>query len=60
MTDKPKIPTREEFHRYWCGYIYPSDFCTDFPPIDGYNSSKIISSIIWTKQNQNRTVYRFS
>lgn len=40
------IPTREEFHRYYIGAIYESDFCTYAP--SEHNIDRIQSSINFT------------
>lgn len=49
-TRKPRIPTREEFHKYAMPKLCESDFCTDYPPkVPGGLTNRIASSMRWTE-----------
>ncbi len=45
--DKYKIPSRSEFHRYYCGLITELDFCTEVP--SSHMVDKIANAIEWSK-----------
>lgn len=51
--ERYKIPTRDEFHRYYGGVLTNEDFCTDHPT--GYMVDKIANAINWTKKNVRNT-----
>ena len=44
--DTLRIPSREEFHRYYGGNVHESEFCTCYPVTFGINNGSVIAGKI--------------
>jgi len=47
--DKYQIPSRSEFHRYYCGLITELDFCTEVPST--HMVDKIANAVEWSEKH---------
>lgn len=49
--DTPRIPSREEFHRYASNLLTTTDFETVRRVCEGYQINRVASALNWTLEN---------
>lgn len=55
--DTLRIPSREEFHRYYGGNVHESEFCTCYPVSFGINNGSVIAGKIASDLHRERKLY---
>lgn len=55
--DTLRIPSREEFHRYYGGNVHESEFCTCHPISFGIDGGSVIANKIASDLRRERKLY---
>lgn len=55
--DTLRIPSREEFHRYYGGNIHELEFCTCHPISFGINDGSVVANKIASDLRRERKLY---
>lgn len=55
--DTLRIPSREEFHRYYGGNVHESEFCTYYPISFGIDGGSVIANKIASDLHRERKLY---
>lgn len=55
--DTLRIPSREEFHRYYGGNVHESEFCTYYPISFGIDDGSAVANKIASDLRRERNLY---
>lgn len=55
--DTLRIPSREEFHRYYGGNVHESEFCTYYPISFGIDDGSAVANKIASDLRRERKLY---